>query len=166
MVFLAVMLLTPSVGAQKSPQFQALPLCELLANAADHDGDIITVRGIYLRMPYGSILTAPGCTLSPPPDVNLRMAPEFHQKKDRIMKTIWSLTEKWKPVKVTLKGRLHVAKREQGFGQGVEPYEIEVIQYLSAARYNEQNPRAKLQQQTMRWGLLCGVVVPSSRSRA
>jgi len=55
------------------------------------------------------------------------------------MKTLWSLTEKRKPVDVVLKGTFHVAKQEQGFGQSVEPYEIEVMEILSAQPYKNQN---------------------------
>lgn len=128
------------VGGQKFPPPNPQPLCELLADASGHDGSVVIVQGVYLRLPHGAVLTAPGCPLSPRAVANLRLASSFHQKKDRIMKTLWSLTEKWKPVKVTLKGTLHVARHEQGFGQGVEPYEIEVIQYLSAEPYEEKLP--------------------------
>lgn len=115
----------------------AVPLCHLLAEAAKYDRTVVTVEGVYIKMPHGSVLTAPGCPLSPRPDVNLRSAPGFHQR-DHIMKVLWSLTEKREPVEVVLEGTLHVAKMEQGFGQGVEPYEIEVTRYLSAEPYSDK----------------------------
>jgi hypothetical protein len=115
-------------------------LCELLTGAAQHDGSIVTVEGVYLRLPHGSVLTTPGCSLYPNAYTNLRLAPGFHQKKDRTMKTLWSLTEKMKPAKVVLMGTFHVAKSGQCFGQDCEPYEIEVTQYLSAEPYSEQIP--------------------------
>lgn len=126
---------------QAKPQnnSSAVPLCHLLADAAKYDGTIVTVEGVYLKMPHGSVLTAPRCPLSPRPDVNLRSAPGFHQR-DHVMKVLWSLTEKREPVKVVLEGTLHVAEMEQGFGQGVEPYEIEVTRYLSAEAYSGQGP--------------------------
>jgi hypothetical protein len=122
----------------KSPtKIPADPLCKLLAHASRYDNTTVTVEGVYLRLPHGSVLTAPRCLLSPRPAANLRLAPDFHQK-DKIMKTLWSLTEKWEPVKVILRGKLRVAKQGQGFGQGVEPYEIEVSKFLSASRLQEE----------------------------
>jgi len=118
---------------------QTESLCTVLADAALHDGSVVTVEGVYLRVPHGSIITAPDCSLSPRAVANVRLAADFRQK-DRVMKTLWSLTEKQKPVKVVLKGTLHVAKKEQGFGQGVEPYEIEVVKYLAAEPYIEHSP--------------------------
>ena len=46
-------------------------LCKILAEAAQHDNAIVTLEGVYLRLPHGAILTAPDCTLSPRPTVVL-----------------------------------------------------------------------------------------------
>lgn len=130
--FLLLVLSATCVGRSKIPtKIRAEPLCKLLADAKQFDNTMVTVEGVYLRLPHGSVLTAPGCSLSPRPVANLRLVPGFHQK-DEVMRTLWSLTEKGKPAKVILRGSLRVAKQGEGFGQGVEPYEISVTRFLSA----------------------------------
>ncbi len=39
----------------------AIPVCNILADAAKYDGKDVAVRGLYYRVTHGSILTAPAC---------------------------------------------------------------------------------------------------------
>jgi hypothetical protein len=116
------------------------PLCKMLGRASEVDRSVVIVEGVYIRTIHGTVLTAPGCAAIPRATVNLRLAEGFHQQ-DHVMKALWSLTRGRKAVVVVVQGSFHVAGKDQGFGPGVEPYEIEVTKFLSAETYADQNPK-------------------------
>lgn len=108
---------------------QALPLCAVLANAAQYDGKEIIVAGIYHRVIHGSILTASTCP-GTNKRVNMRSAPNWKANKN-VLKPLNSLANNHKPADVVVKGIFRVA--EQGcFWQTCSLYEIEETELLCA----------------------------------
>ena len=110
---------------------QAIPLCTVLANAAEYDGKEIVVRGLYRMVIHGSILMGSGC---PKVNVNLRGAPNWKGEKHALA-VIRSLTKKdqFQPVDIVSRGIFRVAHKEQCFGQNCLTYEIEQVEVLCAS---------------------------------
>jgi hypothetical protein len=106
--------LTSRASEPRSVSSPAEPFCKLLAQPKDRDNSVVIVEGEYCREPHGTSLASWDCPSAPL--VNLEFASDFHQK-DQITKTLRSLTDKWKPAKVILKGIFHVAKAGESFGR-------------------------------------------------
>src|SRR5689334_9590878 len=79
-----------------------VPLCSVLAKAADYDGKEIIVRGVYRRIFHGSVLSSPNCRQQKQ-EVDVRFAARYIiSKKD--LKTLRKLTGNMKPADVVFKG--------------------------------------------------------------
>lgn len=124
----------PSV--ENCSTIQSMPLCLMLMNAQQNDNLVVTVRGLYLRMPHGAVLTVESCPQVSQPTVNLTDAKDFVPKHDDTMKTLNALGEKRKTAEVVLTGKFHVASAGHGFGQGNESWEIEVSSIQCAVAYD------------------------------
>ena len=138
---LILILLATSVGVLASSEFakcpasaNALPICSVLANANQYDGQEILVRGLYLLVPpgtpHGSILAGADCKT----EVNLRDASTFKASK-AVLATLRSIDKtnkkgQFKPVDEVLRGVFRVAHEGQCFGQICAGYELEVTELL------------------------------------
>lgn len=111
---------------------QAIPICNVLANAAQYDGKEVTVSGSYRMVIHGSILSGPACSKD---DVNLRRAAHWKGDKHAVA-TIRSLTkqDRFQSVGVVSRGTFRVAQEGQCFGQNCLHYEIEETELLCATK--------------------------------
>jgi hypothetical protein len=108
---------------------EAIPICTVLANARQFDGQEITVRGTYYRVFHGSMLRSTACE-GADNRVNLRLASNWKADKGAL-KTLNHLVRRSEPVDVVLRGVFRKAK-DGCFGQMCSPYEIEETELLSA----------------------------------
>ena len=118
----------------KCSSIESKPLCSLLMEATQHDNSNVTVRGLYLKMPHGMVLTTEECPGLSRDTVSLTTSTMFFVNK-QTWKTLSLLTRRRKPAEVVLTGRFHVAAQGQVFGQGNELYEIELVSILCAEPY-------------------------------
>lgn len=73
-------------GENKCSAFiEAMPICDVLANASKYDGRDITVRGIYYRVIHGSSLTASACKKT---KVNMRSASDWKTNKRALVSIV------------------------------------------------------------------------------
>jgi hypothetical protein len=106
---------------------EAIPLCNILMDAAKYDGKDITVTGVYYRVIHGSILTASGCEKS---KVNMRSASDWKADK-HALSVLNSRARKNQGTNIVLRGTFRVA-HDGCFGQTCSLYEIEEHQLLCA----------------------------------
>lgn len=132
-IWLVASLLIASASLERASAGQKPPLqlCEALADAANYAGKTIVVKGAYMRVFHGAILSAPGCKSVERPEANLSMSPAFHGKR-RDLSLMNKLASKGEVVHVVMVGTLRVAKVGHCFGQTCEPYEIEADELLRA----------------------------------
>ena len=105
----------------------ALPICNVLAKAAEYDGKEITVRLIYYSTPEGGIGSGSEC---PHQNVGLRNAPDF--KEDQRIRKAWRKIGAYKSVYLVVRGKFSVCRESNCFvGTYWAPYRIEVRQDLS-----------------------------------
>lgn len=106
----------------------ALPICRVLAKAAEYDGKEVTVRGIYRFEIHGSELFGEGCR-SRENNVSLSGAPDF--KLDKEVRKAWRKIPPHAPADVVLRGRFVVCTSENNCaGAFLNQYEIKVREYL------------------------------------
>lgn len=111
----------------------AMPICTVLADAAKYDGKEIIVSGRYRILIHGSILVGADC--SHHGEVNLRGAPNEKDDK-RALEVIRSFYKKkqnrFQSIDEVVRGKFHVARQGECFGQDCWSYEIEIAELLCA----------------------------------
>ncbi len=104
----------------------ALPICSVLAKAAEYDGKEVTVGLTYYLNIEGGMGGGPEC---PHENVGLRNAPDFKESK-RIRKA-WGKMGKHGPVYLVVRGTFTVCREGNCFvGMYWAPYRIEVREDL------------------------------------
>jgi hypothetical protein len=106
---------------------EAIPLCDVLTDAAKYDGKDITVRGLYYRVIHGSILTSSACDKA---KVNMRLASDWKANK-HALSVLNSRARKNHGTDIVLSGTFRVA-HDGCFGQTCTLYQIEEHELLCA----------------------------------
>jgi hypothetical protein len=127
-------LLAFSGEKQCSAATEAIPLCDVLADAAKYDGKDITIRGVYYRVIHGSILTTSACEKT---KVNMRSASDWKADK-HALSVLNSRARKNQGTDIVLRGTFRVA-RDGCFGQTRTLYEIEEHELLCAESLKSVN---------------------------
>ena len=126
---LASVLATAAYGKHEQPPAPptALPICSILANAADNDGKEITVRMTYYSTPESALGSGPEC---PHESVALQNAPDF--KPNKTVQKAWRKIGKYKALDLVVRGRFTLCRKSDCFiGLYWVPYRIDVQEYLS-----------------------------------
>jgi hypothetical protein len=107
------------LSAQNS--IQPLDICVLTSQAAEYDGKLVYVRGLWRWTPHGPLLIGPGCREV---EVNLTQAPGYKANL-AASKLVRKLAKK------DQFGSVDVVFR-QCFGQACAPYQVGTEELLSA----------------------------------
>ncbi|MGO8817960.1 MAG: hypothetical protein ACLQVG_25225 [Terriglobia bacterium] len=125
----ASFLATGAYGKHEQPPSPppALPICSILAKAAEFDGKDVTVRMIYYPTPESRLGNGPEC---PRESVGIQIAPDF--KPNKTVQKAWRKIGAYEPVDVVLRGKFTLCRESNCFIHLYwTPYRIDVQEYLS-----------------------------------